>query len=92
MEDRARAHIFVSGRVQGVFFRYSARSQAQKLGLTGFVRNLDDDRVIAVFEGEKEQIEKILDWAKRGSVFAKISNLEIKREEYNGEFKSFDIR
>lgn len=60
MSDKDRAHIFVSGRVQGIFFRSSTQKKARELGLTGWVRNLQDGRVEAVFEGEKDKIEKMI--------------------------------
>ena len=90
--SKVRAHIFVSGRVQGVFFRFETRRKARKLGLYGFVQNLSDGRVEAVLEGEKEKVEKLIKWAKRGPFFAKVDNIEIKEEEYQNEFDEFEIR
>ena len=90
-EKFRRVHIFVSGRVQGVFFRRSIKNKAVKLGLTGWVKNLADGRVEAVFEGDKDKIEEIIMWAKRGSFLAKVENLEVIRENYDGEFQSFKI-
>ncbi len=87
-----RAHIFVSGRVQGVFFRDSARREVLKLGIGGWVRNLEDGRVEAVFEGEKEKVEKMVNWAKNGPIFARVDKMEAEWQEYQGEFKSFEIR
>lgn len=91
MTEKTRAHIFVSGRVQGVFFRRSIKNKAEKLELTGWVRNLASGRVEAVFEGEKEKIEEIIKWAERGPFLAKVENLEVVRENYKGDFKKFDI-
>ena len=88
----ARAHIFVSGRVQGVLFRDGTRRQAKKLGITGWVKNLGDGRVEAVFEGEKVKVEQIVNWAKRGPILSKVENLEIAWEEHKGEFSSFEIK
>lgn len=91
-DSKQRAHIFVSGRVQGVFFRDSARKKARKLGLTGWVRNLSDGRVEAVFEGEKEAVDKMVDWAHRGPIFAKVDNFNLVLEDYRAEFADFQIR
>lgn len=63
---KARAHVFVTGVVQGVFFRSETARLAQRLGLTGWVRNLDDGRVEAVFEGEQEDVKKAVEFCKRG--------------------------
>ena len=87
-----RAHIFVSGRVQGVFFRYSTLRKARQLGLTGWVRNLSDGRVEAVFEGEKSALQEMLAWAKEGPAFAKVQDLKISFEEACGQFSDFEIR
>jgi acylphosphatase len=91
MFEKTRVHIFVSGRVQGVFFRRSIKNKAEKLELTGWVNNLADGRLEAVFEGEKEKIEEIIKWAKRGPFLAKVENLEVIREAYGGEFQNFEI-
>jgi len=87
-----RAHIFISGIVQGVFFRASTADKAQELELTGWVKNLPDGRVEAVIEGPKNKIEKMIKWAKEGPKFAKVDEVEISWEEYKGEFENFEIR
>ncbi len=92
MTEKVRAHIFVSGRVQGVFFRDSARREVLKLGIGGWVRNLEDGRVEAVFEGEKEKVEEMVKWVKMGPIFARVDKIEVEQQEYRGEFKSFEIR
>ncbi len=89
---KVRAHIFVSGRVQDVGFRLETRWKAKKLGLYGFVKNLSDGRVEVVLEGEKEKVEKLIEWVKRGPFFARVDNIEIKEGEYQGEFDKFEIR
>jgi len=91
-KEIARAHIFVSGRVQGVFFRENTRRKAKKLSLLGFVKNLPDGRVEAVFEGEKEKIMKMIEWAKKGPILARVENVEVIWEEPKGEFDDFEIR
>lgn len=89
---KARAHIFVSGRVQGVFFRSSTEEMAHFLNVFGWVRNTPDKRVELIVEGEKEKIEKLIEWLKKGPPLAKVENVEIKWEEYKGEFNDFKIR
>ncbi|RLE60332.1 MAG: acylphosphatase [Thermoprotei archaeon] len=87
-----RAHIFVSGIVQGVFFRATMREVARKYGVTGWVRNLPDGRVEAVLEGPEEAVKKVIEWAHRGPPLARVEKVEVKWEEYKGEFKDFNIR
>ncbi len=87
-----RVHVFISGKVQGVFFRSSTKEKARELGLTGWVRNLDDGRVEAVFEGEKEAVGKMADWARRGPGNAKVADVEVIPEVYMGEFSGFTLR
>ena len=64
MADEERVHVFVSGRVQGVAFRDSTRSQAEQLGLSGWVRNTGDGRVEARFEGESDLVNQMIEWCK----------------------------
>jgi acylphosphatase len=92
-QDRmVRVHIFVSGRVQGVFFRDSTRRIAEELGIFGWVKNLNDGRVEAVLEGEKEIIQKLIEWTKRGPIFARVDKMKIEWEECKEEFKNFEIK
>jgi acylphosphatase len=84
-----RLHIFISGRVQGVLFRIKMYQKAKKV--SGFVRNLNDGRVEAVIEGEKEQVDKLLKWAKKGTIFSRIDNIKVIEENYKGEFNNFNI-
>ncbi|MEM2740334.1 MAG: acylphosphatase [Candidatus Bathyarchaeia archaeon] len=91
MARYARAHIFISGRVQGVFFRANARREALKLGVKGWIRNLPDGRVEAVIEGEEDKARLMVEWCKRGPPGAIVSRIEIFWEPYKGEYKSFDI-
>jgi acylphosphatase len=89
---KARARIFVSGRVQGVFFRSETQDEALRHGLTGWVRNLLDDRVEAVFEGEKENVETLIEFCRRGPPGARVTKVDVTWEDYTGQFKSFTIR
>ncbi len=92
MPENVRAHIVVSGRVQGVFFRAATQEKAQKLGLTGWVKNLAGSRVEAVFEGKKAKGEEMVKWAKNGPPGAIVRDLELIWEEYKGEFSQFEIK
>jgi acylphosphatase len=89
---KARAHVFISGRVQGVFFRSEIKHEAAKYGLSGWVRNLPDDRVEAVFEGEQEDVKKLLEFCKKGPPGAKVTRIDVIWETYSGEFRGFEIR
>jgi acylphosphatase len=88
---KVRAHIFVSGRVQGVFFRVETRDEATKRSVTGWVRNTSSGRVEAVFEGEREDVEKMIEFCKTGSPGARVTKTDVQWEEYAGEFESFKI-
>lgn len=89
---KTRAHVFVSGRVQGVFFRTETQDEALKHGVTGWVRNIPDGRVEAVFEGEKENVEKLIEFCRRGPPGARVTNVEVTWENYKGDYGSFIIR
>ncbi len=84
-----RVHVFLSGRVQGVGFRDFTRGWAGKLKVNGWVRNLRDGRVEAVFEGPTERVAELIEKVKRGPGMARVTGIEIKDEPYQGEFKSF---
>ncbi len=88
---KTRAHIFVSGRVQGVFFRQKTKQQAESLGIRGWVKNLDDGRVEAVFEGEEEAVEALVDFCKKGPKGANVAGVKIDREQFLGEFDDFEV-
>ena len=89
---KTRAHVLVSGRVQGVFFRSETRREAGKHGVSGWVRNLPDDKVEAVFEGERENVQKLLEFCERGPLGANVAKTDVAWEPYSGEFKGFEIR
>jgi len=88
---KKRAHVYYSGSVQGVGFRFTAERLASKLGLKGWVRNVEDGRVELVCEGEGSDIDALL--AKLSDVFAGyIRGASVDRSEASGEFKGFDVR
>jgi acylphosphatase len=81
MTDRTRAHVFVSGRVQGVFFRANTRDEARSRDVDGWVQNLDDGRVEAVFEGPSEAVEAMVEWCHTGSPAAAVEDVEVEYED-----------
>jgi len=91
-EEKIRAHVFVSGKVQGVFYRENTRKKAEKLGVSGWVKNLRDNRVEAVFEGNKSSVEEMVNWARKGPIWAKVEAMDVVWEDCTGQFASFDIR
>jgi len=92
MVKMVRAHLFISGRVQGVFFRANMRRVAREHGVKGWVRNLPDGRVEAVLEGPEDAVKKVIEWAHRGPPLARVERVEVHWEEYKGEFNDFSIR
>lgn len=89
--NNLRMHVFISGTVQGVYFRQNTLQKAQELHILGWIRNLKDGRVEAIFEGNDECIEKILSWCKVGPQGAVVKSIEIIPEDYVGEFFDFKI-
>ena len=81
---RVRRRVVVHGRVQGVFFRDSCRREARRLGVAGFVRNVADGTVEAVFEGEPDAVSTMLDWAHAGPEQAQVGRVEVVVEEPTG--------
>lgn len=89
---RARIHAFISGRVQGVFFRDFTRRWAKTLGLTGWVRNVFDGRVEVVAEGSEEALQTLVEKLKEGPPAAVVEKVDVNWEEYKAEFTDFTIR
>ncbi len=92
MANEERAHVFVSGRVQGVAFRDSARSQAERLGLSGWVSNTEDGRVEAVFEGEPEAVRQMIEWCESGPSSADVEDVSVEQETPSGDLSGFEVR
>jgi acylphosphatase len=90
--DQVRAHIHVSGLVQGVYFRYSTREEARKLGVHGWVRNTDDERVEAVFEGPRAAVEQMIKWCHQGPPAARVEDVVVTWEAPTGEESGFYTR
>jgi len=89
--DRERVHVYVSGRVQGVTYRASTRETARERGVDGWVRNLDDGRVEAVFEGDPDDVEAMVEWCHEGPARAQVDAVEATREPPAGD-SGFQIR
>jgi acylphosphatase len=92
MEGGERAHVYVSGQVQGVFFRDSARERAEQLGLAGWVRNMPDGRVEALFEGPSEKVREMVRWCEEGSSHAEVESVEAEFEASRGDLTGFEVR
>ena len=86
-----RAQVVIAGRVQGVFYRATTKDMAKQLGLNGWVKNLSDGRVEAIFEGEKTTIHKIIAWCHQGPPSAKVTDVTVQYSKYLGEFKEFSV-
>jgi acylphosphatase len=86
---KVRAHLLVSGRVQGVYFRQSILIEAQNLGITGWVRNLMDGRIEAVFEGEEHAVKTLVNYCRSGPPTARVDYLDVSYGPFKGEFKNF---
>lgn len=86
-----RLHLIISGRVQGVFYRASARDEGERLGLTGWVKNLPNDSVEIMAEGSKEVLEELKKWCWKGPPLARVTDIDEEWLEATGEFKGFGI-
>lgn len=91
MENKARANVIISGRVQGVFFRMETKRAADGFGVFGWVKNQLDGTVEAVFEGNQDQVDAIVDWCRQGPPNADVTDVTVNWDDYTGEFKGFAI-
>jgi acylphosphatase len=89
--ERVRAHVLIAGRVQGVSFRAYARDKARAAGVEGWVRNLPDGRVEAVFEGTRPAVQRLVSWCYSGPTHAEVEKVEVRWEEPTGREGSFAI-
>lgn len=90
-DSRTRAHVYVDGTVQGVYFRANTRDEARRRGVDGWVRNLVDGRVEAVFEGDEEDVEAMVQWCHEGSPAASVESVEVEYETPT-DVDGFEIR
>ncbi len=88
---KIRTHVYITGKVQGVYFRQNMRNVARKHNVNGWVKNLKDGRVEAVFEGEEDNVHQVIEWCHIGPTGARVDDVDVIYEEYRGEFDSFDI-
>lgn len=91
MTAKVRSHIFIKGKVQGVYYRQKTMETAKASGITGWVRNLPDGRVEAVLEGDEPSVKKVVEWCHTGPPDARVEKVEEKIENYTGEFSDFTI-
>jgi acylphosphatase len=84
-------HITIKGRVQGVFFRRNAQQKADELNITGWVKNMEDDTVEIVAQGEENELQQFIEWCKEGPSKAIVENVEIKEKETDKSFRRFSI-
>lgn len=89
--DNIRVRLIIEGRVQGVWFRDSTRTEAVGLGVTGWVKNRVDGGVEVVAEGPVDRVNKLVAWCHHGPSYARVTDVYETREEWQGEFNSFDI-
>ncbi|MEM0370666.1 MAG: acylphosphatase [Pyrobaculum sp.] len=90
--DYVRAHVYIRGKVQGVFFRQSMKEVATRNGVFGWVRNRSDGATVeAVLEGPRGSVLKVIEWARVGPPGARVEEVNVQWEEYRGEFKDFRI-
>lgn len=87
-----RVHILVFGQVQGVFFRHTAKKEAEKLDLTGWVRNVGDDKVEIVAEGEEDKLKELIAWCRKGPPMAYVEKVEVEWLDSLEGFSDFSIR
>jgi acylphosphatase len=90
--DMERAHVRISGQVQGVFFRDSTRQKAEELGLAGWVKNLPDGQVEALFEGPSESVREMVSWCEEGPQRASVENVDKDFENASGDLEGFEVR
>ena len=85
------AHVYVSGRVQGVNFRFYTRQEALRLGLDGWVRNLMDGRVEAMFQGDEGSVNAVIEWCRRGPPSARVEDVQLVWETPKGNLSGFGV-
>jgi acylphosphatase len=86
-----RIRVFVKGKVQGVFFRQALKVKAKQQNVFGWVKNLLDERVEAVLEGNEENVNVLVEWCHGGPANARVEDVEIRNEKFINEFTKFDV-
>ena len=90
-DKKVRAHVFIRGRVQGVYFRQNTMIVATRHGVMGWVHNLKDGRVEAVLEGNEMDVNEVIEWCYAGPPKATVDDVDINYEKYTGEFREFKV-
>ena len=88
---KKRIHLFIRGKVQGVFFRQAVKVTAKKNNISGWARNLDDGRVEVLLEGDSESVNTIIEWSNIGPANARVDEVKIKTKKFQNEFLSFEV-
>jgi acylphosphatase len=91
MDENVRARAVISGRVQGVAFRFETQYAAERIEVRGWVRNRPDGTVQALFEGKRERVEEMLAWCRRGPALARVTAVDVTWEDYGGDLAGFRI-
>lgn len=89
---KSRVHVFIKGKVQGVFYRSWIKTNALELGLTGFVKNLEDGRIEAIFEGQKVKVEEMIGKCKEGSRASEVTHVDVIWEDAKEDYSDFVIQ
>jgi acylphosphatase len=91
MGSNTRAHVIISGRVQGVFYRAETQRAALRLGVCGWVRNRPEGTVEAIFEGDTHIVKKAIEWCRQGPEMASVTDVTVQWQDFTGEFDDFSI-
>ncbi len=92
MENGTRAHLIVTGRVQGVFFRAETQRAARRMGVNGWVRNRSDGSVEAVAEGARDDVTRLVEWCRTGSPNASVQRVDVTWDDFQAAFNDFEVR
>ena len=92
MADKIQIKVIIKGRVQGVFYRAETKNTADKLGINGYVKNLPDGSVGAVFEGDSPVVTQMLEWCNKGPMAARVENVQVEQVDVLSNFETFIIR
>lgn len=87
-----QAHVFIEGRVQGVGFRHFTKVNAEEVGVYGWVKNLPDGRVEAVFAGPMDHIREIVNRCEQGPGSSRVDNIDVEVEEADEDYDTFEVR
>lgn len=90
-KKKIRVRVFITGKVQGVYFRQNTKQMATRHKVAGWVRNLDDGSVEAVFEGDEVNVSEVIEWCHVGPPKAQVDDVHVKFEKYTGEFADFNV-